>query len=127
MHAKSIPKLILSNKGKDIKTVCIFSDLICKPIDMVEFSKHCKHNTTLKRAFPGATASQLKHFLKPTLIDNSPNIAIINVGTNNITKKRYQTEQEIFMEIMDVVIECQLGGVCEIYVLAHVGQAMIRR
>ena len=96
--------------------MCIFSDSICKPIDMVEFSKHCKHKTTIKRSFPGATASQLKHYVKPTLIEDSPDIAIIHIGTNNLTKKKHQSEVDIFNEIMEVVTECHLGGVNEIYV-----------
>ena len=86
--------------SKQGKKVCIFSDSICKPIDMVEFSYYCKHKSAIKRSFPGATASQLKHFVKPTLIENTPDIAIIHIGTNNLTKKAHQSADENFNEIM---------------------------
>lgn len=83
---------------------------------MVNFEKNCKCNTTLKRAFPGATASQLKFYVKPSLLEDNPDIVIINIGTNNLTKKRHQNEQDIFNEIMEVVNECRQGGVNDIFV-----------
>ena len=47
--------------------------------------------------------------------DDIPDIAIIHVGTNNITKKN-QTEVEIFNEIMEVAKTCKNGGVNDIYI-----------
>ena len=83
---------------------------------MVTFNNKCSYNDSIKRYFPGCTASQLKHWIKPSLEDDHPDIAIIHVGTNNMTKKIHQAEMDTFLEIMDVVKECHLGGVNEIYV-----------
>ena len=98
------------------KKVCIFSDSICKRVDMVEFAKELKYKDPVKRSFPGATASQLKYFVMPSLFEDSPDVAIIHVGINNILKKYNQSEMEIFNEIMEVVGECNRGGVSDIYV-----------
>ena len=82
---------------------------------MIEFSKSCKYKNSFKRSLPGCTASQLKYFVMPSLEEDTPDIAIIQVGTNNITKKN-QTEADIFSEIMEVVKTCKNGGVNEIYI-----------
>ena len=82
---------------------------------MVEFSKMCKHKCSLQRSLPGCTASQLKHIVRPSLEDDIPDISIIHVGTNDITKKN-QTEVEIFNEIMEVVKACKNCGVNDIYI-----------
>ena len=66
---------------------------------MIDFNDMCKYDNSLKRSFPGCTASQLTHFVKP----DKPGIAIIHVGTGNLTKKN-QTEVEIFNEIIHAVI-----------------------
>ena len=89
------------NVPKESKKVCIYSDSIVKRKDMIDFNDMCKYSSLLKRSFPGCTASQLTHFAKPSLQEDKPDIAIIHVGTNNLTKKN-QTEVEIFIEIMDV-------------------------
>ena len=93
----------------------IISDSICKPIDMVKFGNRCRIKDPIKRFYPGATASQLKYYSQATLADDKPDIMIIHVGTNNITKKR-QSDIEIVSEIMDIVTHCQIGGVNEVYV-----------
>ena len=56
--------------------------------------------------------------MRPSLEDNIPDIVLIHVGTNNITKKN-QTEVEIFNEIMEVVKTCKYGGVNDIYIYIH--------
>ena len=45
-------------------------------------------------------------------------LLIIHVGTNNLTKKRYQTEKEVVDEIFTIVNTCRKGGVNEIFVSA---------
>ena len=83
------------NVRKESKKVCIYSDSIVKRMDMIDFNDMCKYNSSLKRSFPGCTASQLTHFVKPSLQEDKPDIAIIHVETNNLTKTN-QTEVEIF-------------------------------
>ena len=75
---------------------------------MVNFSEDCKHKMSLKRAFPGCTASQLKHWIKSSLEEDTPDIAIIHVVTNSLTKKT-QSELDTFNEIIEVIKECRNG------------------
>ena len=107
------------NVPKESKKVCIYSDSIVKRMDMIDFNDMCNYNSSLKRPFPGCTAPQLTHFVKPSLQEDKPDIAIIHVGTNNLTGKT-QTEVEIFNEIMDVVNTCRNCDVTKIYVSALV-------
>ena len=102
----------ITKKGRKL---CIYADSIVKKVDMVNFSEDCKHKMSLKRAFPGCTASQLKHWIKPSLEEDTPDIAITHVGTNNLTKKK-QSEVDTVNEIIEVIKECRNGGVNEIYV-----------
>ena len=102
---------LYSDITKKGKKVCIFSDSICNRINTVEFGRCSKYRAPIKRSYPGATASQLMYFVKPTLIEESPVVAIIHVGTNNLREKSKQSDMEVFNEIMNVVDECNRSGV----------------
>ena len=82
---------------------------------MVKFQKCLKMGNSIKRSFPGATASQLKYYLGPTLTEERPDEVIVCGGTNNLTKKN-QTEIEIVHEILEVVFHCQESGVNQVFV-----------
>ena len=56
-----------------------------------------------------------KSYVTPHLWEDEPDIVIINVGTNNFTKKR-QSSSDTFTEILNVVKKCQKHGVNKIYV-----------
>ena len=81
---------------------------------MVDFNDMCEYNSSLKRSFPGCTASQLRDCVKPSLEEERPDTTIIHVGTNHLTKTN-QAEEEIFNEIMMVKV-CRNGDVNKIYV-----------
>ena len=95
--------------SKKNRKIAILSASITKPIDMIEFNK------CVKRAFGGATASQLNHFVQATLKEDRPDTMIINAGTNNFTKKR-QSPEETAEEIIEIVKMCRYGGVKDIFV-----------
>ena len=82
----------LAEKGKKI---CMIGDSISKKIDMVEFSKYADNGHAIKRSFPGATASHLKYYALPTLFEETPDTVILQVGTNNITKKHQRREKPL--------------------------------
>ena len=103
---------------KQGKKLVIFSDSIAKRIDMVEFGKACHYKHPIKRSFGGATASDLKYYVQPTILDKNPDIAIIHGGSNNLLKKAYQTDMDIVNEVMEIVMHCRNGGINEIYVSA---------
>ena len=82
---------------------------------MNAFNKELRSGTAIKRFFPGVTASQLKHYIQPHLFEDNPDIVIIHVGSNNLSKKT-QTAMETAQEIIEIVKKCQLNGVNEICV-----------
>ena len=65
----------------------IFSDSIAKRINMNEFNNRFPAGDAFKQSFSGVTASKLRCCMKPWLIEEEPENVIIQVGTNNITKK----------------------------------------
>ena len=86
----------------------IISDSITKRIDMRDINKNLK--SCVKRAFPGATASQIMSYVPAILKDDLPDTVIICAGTNNITKKK-QPINDIAKEIINIAKSCRKGGV----------------
>ena len=105
----------INSKHNDIIKAVIVSDSITKGIDMVKFNNELSDVTALKRVFPGATASQINHFVKASLAEDKPKTIIICAGTNNITKKQ-QSPEDTAKEITEIVQTCSRRGVKTIYV-----------
>ena len=78
---KVVSKITANNK------CVIIRDSITKRIDMRNFNKNLKNGSCVKRAFPGATASQIMSYVPAILKDDLPDTVIICAGTNNITKR----------------------------------------
>lgn len=97
------------------KKKCLIGDSIIKRIDMREFNRHLDNGTSIKRSFAGATALQLQYYMEEVLNEENPDMVVINIGTNNITKKQ-QSEEEIVKEILGTVDKCRIYGVNEIFV-----------
>ena len=61
-----------SNMATHSKKTFSFSDSIAKPIHMNEFNHDFRGGQAFKQSFPGVTASKLKHYVKPWLIEDKP-------------------------------------------------------
>ena len=84
---------------------------------MRDFNNNLLDNShAIKRAFSGATASQLNIYVQTSLKEDKPDTIIINAGTNNFTKKRHQSIEETVAEIMEIVNTCKRGGVKRVFV-----------
>ncbi|XP_048587463.1 uncharacterized protein LOC125570206 [Nematostella vectensis] len=71
------------NKQKSIPVVCaIVGDSIVKRIQGTEVGKKVGHRVIVK-GIPGATISDMEHYVKPTL-ERNPTRIIIHVGTNDL-------------------------------------------
>ena len=81
--------------------------------------------TAIKISFPGCTTTQLKHYVKPTLEEDKPDIVILCVGTNNFTKKK-QSDVQIAQGIIEIVNICQDAGVNEIYVSGIINRPLFQ-
>ena len=103
----------LTNHGKK---VCLFGASILQRINIKDFNYTLKDKTAIKECHPGATASRTSHYIKPTLEDENPDVVMLNIGTNNLTKKKWQTDEDIAHEIIQIVGDCRKMGVNEVYV-----------
>ena len=100
---------------KEGKKTCIIGASIVKRIRMWEFNKYLEKGGAIKRSFSGATTKKLNYYIEEVLNEENIDRIIINIGANNITNQN-QSEKEIFMEIMDLVIKCHNYGVNEVFV-----------
>ena len=82
---------------------------------MVEFNNY-QNGQAMKRARGGATASQLSYYVLAALKEYKHSTIIINAGTNNLTKKWWQTEEETATEIVEIVKISKREGVRDIFV-----------
>ena len=93
----------------------IISDSITKRINMIKLNSALQNGNALKRVFPGATASQLNHYIHASLSEDKPNTVIFCAGSNNISKKK-QCAQETAKEIINIAETCRRGGVKTVYI-----------
>ena len=105
---------LINSEKKYYKSV-IISDSIPKRMDMRRLNESIENGYAKKRAFPGATASEINFYVKAPLKECKPDIMIICAGTNNLTKKN-QTVQDTAKEIVDIARTCQQEGVKKIFI-----------
>ena len=111
---RSVPgKANYSDITKEGKKTCVIGASMVNRIDMVEFNKFLEKGTAIKRSFSGATASKLNYYIEEVMNEENVDRIIINIGTNNLTKKKQQTEYETAMEIIDIVKKCHNYGICK--------------
>ena len=80
---------------------------------MREFNSYLYNAYSYRKSFPGATVNELKHYCLLTLTEDSPDVVIIHVGTNNIKK---DNPSQIAEGIFDVVNICKQFGVSSVFV-----------
>ena len=72
------------------------------------------------KPFPGANAKELTHYVLPTLMEQSPDIVIIHVGSNNISRTRrnakVQRNIDIVKEIINTGLTCKENGVKKVFI-----------
>ena len=115
-----IPKHYPGNSNYNLMTkqgkkVLILSDSICGGMDIKQLDSSLRNKKVYRKYFPGATPEDLEHFCQRTLEIDKPDIAIINVGMNEIGKKNPFL---IAGDIMKVVNKCKQGGCNKIFVSA---------
>ena len=103
----------MTNNGKK---VCLFGASIVQRINIRDFNNCLENKNAIKSCFPGATVSRGIYHMKPTLEEDNPDIVVLSFGTNNLTKKKHQIEEDIVNEIIQMVEECRNMGVNEIFV-----------
>ena len=98
------------------KKIYIIGASIVQRINMREFNKNLHEMYATKASYPGANVSRARYYMKKPLEEENPDTVIINIGTNNFTKNRNQSEEDIANEIIKMVEECRIMGVNDIFV-----------
>ena len=119
MYSKAASTNLRNNEGS--KRIYIISDSIPKNLKMKEFNRLSSSGKTYIRAFPGATARQLNHYVQPTLVDDKPDAILIHVGINDLLnnngKKLIDVEiEELEQEIIDIGLRCKEAKVKNILI-----------
>lgn len=95
------------------KKVFVFSDSHGTRIRKKEFSAHVSNGTAKIKAFPGANAHHLRHYVIPSL-EEKPDAVVIMVGANDIRSK--ESDEAIANEIIDVGRVCKQQGVNDVHI-----------
>ena len=85
------------------KDIALFADSIPKGMRIKDLYSRVKGRKIHLKMFPGAKASQLNHYIKPTLEEYKYDCAIIHVGINDVLRNKNDTDlnnlSEIILEI----------------------------
>ena len=103
---------------KDGKTTVVFSTSIAKRINNREFNKEYRNGTVRIRRFHGARAKQMKHYVLPTLVDESPQVVVLQCGGNDLptTKMNPTPVETIAKYIVDTAKICENHGATQILI-----------
>ena len=103
--------------GKNIK---IISDSIPRGLRMYEFNHYVTSGKAHLKAFPGATAKRLHHYILPTLYEDNPDAVILHVGYNDLSPKNGQLDDidvsKVTKEILDIGETCRMQGVSKVFI-----------
>ena len=69
---------------------------------MKELNQYIKNGYAYRKTFEGATSNELAHYCLLTLIKDKPDIAIINIGANDLNELEATHIHENIMKIVDL-------------------------
>ena len=103
---------------KNGKTTVIFSTSMTKGINVRNFNKDYKIGTARFRRFHSAKAKHVKHYVLPTLIEESPEVVLLQCGGNDLqTSKLNPTPiDDIAKHIIDTAKICENHGAQQILI-----------
>ena len=107
---------LYSSKVKNGRKVILYGDSHLNRISGREMKKFTPNTLPIVRAFPGATAEHLLHYVQPTLIEERPDSVVIHIGTNNVTKRKMTSPADLARKIVDIGEYCRVTGVSDIFI-----------
>ena len=100
------------------QSTALFSDSICNRMSKNILKKQLG-SAINKKAFPGATAVDMyRHYMIPTLENNTPDNAIIHCGINDLLSMEDQLTDETAANVAERIIRC--GLVCKEYGVSQI-------
>ena len=104
---------------KTRENVIVFSDSMTKRIRPSEFNKHTPQHKTFFKSFSGVNTKALHSYTDYTLSSYNHDIAVIHVGTNDLSPRRgneYLNENQIAQQIINIAKNCQSKGVKKVVI-----------
>ena len=116
-HHKSTNKRTTYSRKK--RKVLIVGDSIIKYVSHRRLNNQLNGGKVFVKSFPGATVSQLEHYIVPHLFEQAPDSVVLHIGTNNI-RPRFPSHEKSSLEIANSVIsiamKCVEYGVKDIFI-----------
>ena len=104
----------VNTKRKDIT---FYADSIQKGMRMNDINIRIKGGKIHLKLLPGAKASQLNHYIKPTLEEYKYDCAIIHVGINDIIRNKNDTDlNNLADSILEIANTCQNYNIGKIFI-----------
>ena len=94
------------------KNIVLFSDSIARGIKFKELNQKINRGRIHLKAFPGARAQHLNHYLVPSLEGYEYDCAIIHVGINDILRHKNENE----LKNRPVVNSCRNRNINKVFV-----------
>ena len=96
--------IVKSNKEK----VCISGKSHLKTINKRKLKYNVAQIVSFK-CFSGATMHQLDYYVVPTLLDGTPKIVVIDIGSNDITGSKIKqiNLDDLVQRIINIVLKCR--------------------
>ena len=107
---------IVYTKRKD---TALFAESIPKGMRMKDINRRIKGRKIHLKSFSGAKASQLNHYIKPTLEEYKYDCTIIHVGINGIIRNKNDTDLNNLPDsILEIANTCQNYNIVKIFISA---------
>ena len=104
------------NSNNSLK-IRIISDSIPKGIHVKEFNRYIHAGNARFKSFPGASISNLNHYISPTLVEEKPDIVIIHVGINNkLNENLNANDHDVVDGILEIGNKCVRNGVKKVLI-----------
>ena len=103
---------------KNNRKVCVIGDSHLGRIKKKLFNDSIINEKSSVNVFSGVTVQRLNHFVEPMLVEDKPDVVLIHVGCNNVTKdmKDKLNVKELSKNIIDIGLKCKAYGVDEVII-----------
>ena len=101
------------------KDIALFADSIPEGMGMKDMNSRINGGKIHLKSFPGAKATKLNHYIKPTLEEYKYDCAIIHVGINDIIRNKNDADLNNLPDsILEIANTCQNYNIGKIFISA---------
>ena len=94
--------------------ICVVGDSYYKRIKQNDFTDELRQGKAFFRSFSGANAKQLRHYNIPILVDDKPDVIVIQVVTNDFLN--HANHENIAHSIINIGLGCKNNGFNEVLI-----------